>query len=173
MRVLRIHAPATPPALAESVGRAVREFNRGLDIRLRFLSIGIDETVLDVKDAAQAAEAVSAELSRSAPDVVILFGDGAAALAAASCAVRERALLVRAGAGRRDGPDADASRAIDRIAAVHLVHGPAAAAALDAESAGGTRVDVGAAEDPAAGEKIVQALSRARRASPGGNTGGV
>jgi hypothetical protein len=172
MKVLRVHAPGTPADLAEIVRRAVVEFNRGLDIRLRFLAIGVDETVLEVADAAGAAESVSAAIKQHAPDVVVVFGDGPAALAAATCAVREGAVLVRAGAGRRQGRGADEARAIDRMSTLLLIHEPADAATLDAEGATGPRVEVGPAADPAAGERIVRALSRARRASPGGAPGG-
>jgi hypothetical protein len=172
MKVLRVHAPGTPQGLADQVGRAVTDFNRGLDIRLRFLSIGVEETVLAVADAAGAAESVDAAIRERTPEVVVLFGGGPAALAAAACAVRERAVLVRAGAGRRDGPDADAARAIDRLATVLLVHGAAAGAALEAEHAPGQRVEVGDAGDPAAGERIVRALSRARRGTQGGSSSG-
>jgi len=173
MKVLRVHAPGTPTAVADAVGRAAVEFNRGLDIRLRFLSIGIEETVLVVADAAQAAEAVAAAVNERAPDAVVLFGDGAAALAAATSAARSTTALVRVGAGRRDGADGDAARAIDRLAALLIVDGAAAAAALDAESVGATRVDVGPFDDPAAGEKIVRAVSRARRGTSGGSAGGA
>jgi alkyl hydroperoxide reductase subunit AhpF len=173
MKVLRVHAPGTPSAVADAVGRAAVEFNRGLDIRLRFLSIGIEETVLVVEDAAGAAESVSAAVNERAPDAVVLFGDGAAALAAATTAARARTALVRVGAGRRDGADGDAARAIDRLAALLIVDGSAAAAALDAENVSAPRVDVGDFADPAAGEKIVRAVSRARRGSTGGGAVGA
>lgn len=171
MRVLRVHAPGTPRALAERVGRAVSEFNRGLDIRLRFLAIGIDETVLDVSDEAQALEAVAAAAQRLAPDVVVVFGEGPPALAATAAAARTRAVVARAGAGRRDGPEADAARAADRLASLHLVESGEHADALEAEGVPGRRVEVGAADAPDAGERIVRALSRARRGSQDVTTG--
>jgi len=173
MRVLRIHAPGTPRGLADRVGRAVVDFNRGLDIRLRFLSIGIEETVIEAESAASAADGVAAALRGSNPDLVVVFGDGPAALAAAACAARAQTIVVRAGAGRRDGPAADEARAIDRLSALHLVHDAAGAKVLEEESVPGQRVDVGGADDPASGERIVRALSRARRAAQGGTTGGV
>ena len=173
MRVLRIQAPGTSPQLAESVGRAITQFNRGLDIRLRFLSIGSEDTVVDVTDAAGAADAIAAATTDGAPDLVVLFCDGPAAPAAAWVAGRATGSLVRVGAGQRAGADADASRAIDRLAAIHLVHGAAGVAALEAESAHGQRIEVGDAADAAAGERIVRALSRARRAAQNRTTGGV
>ena len=172
MKVLRVEAPGTQRDLAQSVGRAVSQFNRGLDIRLRFLSIGIEDSVIEVADAAGAADALAVTLGAGAPDLVVLFGDGPAALAAAGVAVRSNALLVRVGAGRRGGIDADTARAIDRLAAIHLVHDAAAAAALDLESAPAQRIDVGDAGDPAAGERIVRALSRARRTAQNRTSGG-
>ncbi len=173
MRVLRVHAPGTPPAVADAVGRAVVDFNRGLDIRLRFLSIGIEETVVEIGDAAGAAETVSQAAGRLAPDAVVLFGDGPAALAAAAAAARSKAPLVRVGAGRRVGVDADAARAIDRLAALLVVDGAAAAAALAAENLAAPCVEVGGFADAAAADKIVRAVSRARRAGPGsGGAGG-
>jgi UDP-N-acetylglucosamine 2-epimerase len=172
MRVLRVHAPGTDAALAAGVGRAVLDFNRALDIRLRFLAIGVEETVLEVRSAAEASEALAAALKEQAPDAVLLLGDGPAALAAATCTVRERAILVRVGAGRRGGPDADASRAVDRLAALHLVHAESDAAALAGEGSATPLVEVGAVDDAATGEKIVRALSRARRAASTGSSGG-
>jgi hypothetical protein len=172
MKVLRVHAPGAPRALAEKVGRAVADFNRGLDIRLRFLSIGIDETVIDVEDAAEAADAVAAAADPR-PDAMVLLGTGAAAAAAAAWAAGAGVALVRVGAGRRTGPDPDAARAADRVAAVLLVHDGECARALRAEGVTGIVVDVGAEDDPSAAGRIVEAVSRARRAAPGGSTGGV
>lgn len=170
MKVLRIHAPGTSRALAERVGSAVADFNRGLDIRLRFLSIGIDESVLDVPDAATADAAAAAE---PRPDALVLLGDGAAAVAAATCAARAGIAVVRVGAGRRSGADPDAARAVDRLAAVLIVHDAACARALQAEGVSGLVVDVGGEDDPSAAGRIVEAVSRARPGARGGSTGGV
>jgi hypothetical protein len=172
MRVLRVHAPGASRALAERVGRAVADFNRGLDIRLRFLSIGIDEVVVEVKDVPTAEDAVGAAAGPR-PDAVVLFGEGAAAVAAASVAARAGIAVVRVGAGRRGGPDPDAARAADRLAGVLLVHDAECARALQAEGAPGLVVEVGAEDDPMAAGRIVEAVSRARRGARGGSTGGV
>jgi UDP-N-acetylglucosamine 2-epimerase len=171
MKVLRVHAPGVPGALAERVGRAVADFNRGLDIRLRFLSIGIDESVIAVEGPG-AADAVTASME-TRPDVIVVLGDGAEAVAAATSASRAGIAVVRVGAGRRGGTDPDAARAVDRLAAVLLVHDAAAARALASEGAAGLVVDVGAEDDPSAAVRIVEAVSRARSSARGGWTGGA
>ena len=168
MRVLRIHAPNTDPALAGSVCAAVTGFNAGLDIRLRFLSIVIEEQVLEVSGAADAAETVSASVHSTPPDVVVLMGEGEAAVAAAAAVIRAHHVLVRVGAGARHGASADANRAVDRIATMHLAHGGDALAALEAEGLGGAAHDVGPPGDPSIGERVVGTLSRARRMPRGG-----
>lgn len=171
MKVLRVHAPGAPRALTEQVGRAVADFNRGLDIRLRFLSIGIDESVLEIE--AEGADAAIAAATDTRPDVIVLLGDGAPAVAAATCASRAGIAVVRVGAGRRAGPDPDAARAVDRLAAVLLVHEAECARALKAEGATGLVVDVGPEDGPSAAARIVEAVSRARRSARGGLTGGL
>ena len=171
MKVLRVHAPGASRSLAERVGAAVADFNRGLDIRLRFLSIGIDESVIEV-DGAGAADAVTAAME-TRPDVLVLLGGGAEAVAAATSASRAGIAVVRVGAGRRAGTDPDAARAIDRLAAVLIVHDAAAARALAAEGVTGLVVDVGGQDDPSAAVRIVEAVSRARRSARGGWTGGA
>jgi hypothetical protein len=170
MKVLRVHAPGADPRLGPSIEAAVRAFNGGLDIRLRFLAIGIEEQVTEAPDAATAAETVGGALGTgaSAPgaDAVLLLGGGEAAVAAASAAVRARVPVLRVGAGERTGPGADAARAVDRLSAVLLVHAADAAAALRAEDAAAAVEVIGAPDDPAIGERIVRALSRARRRWP-------
>lgn len=129
--------------------------------------------MIEVEDAAGSAVAVDAAIRERMPDVVLLLGEGAAALAAATTACRAGAVLVRSGAGRREGAHADTDRAIDRLASVHLVSRAADAGRLAEEGCSKQAIDVGAAGDPAAGERIVRALSRARRSAHGGTTGGV
>jgi UDP-N-acetylglucosamine 2-epimerase len=169
MRVLRVHAPGTPDALRRAVAEAVRAFNDELDIRLRFLSIGIEERTLDVTDAADAAARTGEALADGSFDVVLLAGGGEAALAAAAAAVRARVPLVRAGAGTRADADAappgSPSRGADRLASVLLPYTGEDHARLVAE---GLAPDdpTGAPEDPAAGPRIVKALSAARRRDP-------
>lgn len=168
MRILRIHAPGTDEGLARALGEAVVAFNRGLDIRLRFLSVGIDEQVVAVEQAAHAAESVGEALRTGGIEMAVLFGDGEAALSAAAAVGRAQSVLVRVGSGVRVGAGADTSRAIDRIAAVRLALGPEAAAALADEGLDPPGENVGAADDPETAGRIVKALSRARRQARGG-----
>ena len=168
MRILRIHAPGTDPALAEAVGDAVRVFNSELDIRLRFLAIGIEEQIVEVGDPAHAAEAVATAVRRHTPEAVVLMGDGETAVAAAASVKRSGSALVRVGAGGRGGPHADAARAVDRLATLLLAHGEEAMTVLETEELTEGRHDVGPANDPETGARIVRALCRARRANQGG-----
>lgn len=168
MRVLRVHAPGTDARVASGIAAAVRAFNAGLDIRLRFLAIGIEESVLEIADAADAAASVSAAIGAATAgarptDVVIVLGHGAASVAAATVAARERVPLVRVGAGDRSGAGADADRAADRLAATRLAHDAAGLSALRDEGLADGAEVVGTPDDPASGERIVRALYRARR----------
>ena len=75
MKVLRIHAPETDPRPAAALTDAVRGFNRDLDIRLRFLSVGIEEQVVTVEDSAGAAETVGEALRNGSVEIALLLGD--------------------------------------------------------------------------------------------------
>ncbi len=161
MKILRVHAPGTDAALAKAIGAAVASFNADLDIRLRFLSIGVDEIVLDVATAEDAAASVGRALASGAADVVVLLGGGEAGLAAAAAVVRAQIPLFRIGAGRR-GSDGGASRGIDHLASCRLALSAADAAVLASEGvdvaetmSGGTTDETGAA--------IVRAVTRRRQ----------
>ena len=101
-------------------------------------------------------------LDAGLPEFAVVLGDGEAALAAAAAVVRGGVVLVRVGAGHREGPHADTARAIDHLAAVRLVHAAAALRILEAEDLAARGEDVGARDDPETGTRIVRALSRAR-----------
>ena len=169
MRVVRVHAPGADDALAAAVTDAVRAFNAALDIRLRFLSIGIEETVLAVAEAASAAETVDGALTGrgGAPgaDVVLILGTGEAAVAAATAARRAQVPALRVGAGERGGSDSEAGagRALDRLCNVLLARGEGPVRVLREEDVPGEIEDVGEPGDPATGERIVRAIARARR----------
>lgn len=163
MRLLRVHAPGADPRVAAAVGDAVRSFNASLDIRLRFLSIGIEETVAEVRAAEDAATGVEDLVRRESPDLLLLLGGGEAAIAAASASLRSGVPVARAGAGVRTGAAADADRALDHLCGVLLAPGEAEASALRGEDVRAVVEIVGGSDDPAVGEKIVRALSRARR----------
>jgi hypothetical protein len=165
VRVLRIHAVGADPGVAAAVGDAVRAFNAALDIRLRFLSVGIEETVVETAADPDAAGA-AAHLAGDRPDpvaIMILLGTGEAAVTAAAAALRAGVPVVRVGAGERSGPDADASRAVDHLCPVLLAWYAAGAEVLRRESAGGAVEVVGGRDDPETGARIVRAVTRARR----------
>ena len=167
MKVLRVQAPGADAGVVASVDAAMRAFNASLDIRLRFLSIGIEATSIDVSDAASAAEAVGAALAArdgraAGADAVVLIGGGAPAVAVASTALRARVPVLRVGAGERV-IDAGPSRATDRLCPVLLVHGEAQVLVLRDEGVTAEIEDVGPADAAATGDRIVRALTRARR----------
>jgi UDP-N-acetylglucosamine 2-epimerase len=126
VRLLTVVAPGGEEA-RRAVSGALEAWTRGLDIRLRFLNIGFEETVLVLAAPAGPGEPAAAALlqaeeaiARDAPAVVLLHGGGPAALAAAGSASKAGVPVVRTGAGARDGRSADEERATDRLAAVRL-----------------------------------------------------
>jgi UDP-N-acetylglucosamine 2-epimerase len=162
VRLLTVVAPGGGAA-REAVSAALSAWTRGLDIRLRFLNIGIEETVLELDGAAGPGEPAAAALAsveralrRAAPAAVLLHGRGPAALAAAVSAAKAGVPVVRTGAGARDGPGADEDRAADRLGAVLLAAGPAALEALRAE---------GLAAEPFTPDAAVRAVVRIQRES--------
>lgn len=160
MRLLTVVAPggaATRAALSEALGA----WTRGLDIRLRFLDMGVEESVLVLDGpegprapAGPALEAVERVLARDRPTVVVLHGRGPAALAATVTAGKAGIPLVRVGAGLRDGPSADEDRAVDRLATVRLAAGEAGLEALRSE---------GLPAEPYTPEAAVRAVIRLHR----------
>lgn len=161
MRVLRIHAPGTDAAVADAITGAVRAFNAALDIRLRFLAIGIEETLAARGAPVGRADTVADALGEAAYDAVVLLGDAEAALVCAGAVERAGVPLVRVGAGARAGREAGAARALDRLARTAVALDEAAAAALGAE--GIPCVGPGAGEAQGPGELVVEALMRIRR----------
>lgn len=147
----------------EAVSAALGDWTRGLDIRLRFLNIGVEESIL-VLDAAAAPggpapaalEAVEAAVERHRPAVVLLHGRGAGALAAAITGAKAGVPVVRTAAGLRDGAGADEDRAADRLASALLAPGPGPLAALEAE---------GLRAEPYTPEATVKAVIRLQRES--------
>ncbi len=166
MKLLVVRAPGAHAALTRSVDAALAAFNAALDIRLRFLSIGIETRSVDVTSAADAADIVGAALADGGADVVLLLGGGESAVAAAATARRAETPVVRAGAGVRGRGDADgADRAADRLAEVLLPFDAAGAKALRAEGLV-PATEVGDPADPAAGSRVVAAVTAARRGYP-------
>jgi hypothetical protein len=174
MRILRLLCQDHETASATALRDAVAAFNRGLDIRLRFLSIGIEDRELEIGEGPDAAVAAERELIAFRPDAVVLLGDGAAAVAAATVAVRHAGVVAHFGAGRRDGDAADTARAVDHLSNVLLVLDDAGDAALREEGLGERVVRVvesgGVEDDPAFGPKVIKALRAARARSSGDST---
>ena len=167
MKILRLVTPGADPALAEQLRDAIQAFNRGLDIRLRFLSIFLEDEELRLEDAESAAERTAEALDAARPSVVIVHGDGPAALAAATIAARGDAVLAHLGAGERGGDDADTARAVDRLCGLLLPVGETALGALDSEGlAERTR---GLVAGPDLGHQVIKAL-RAERVRRRGET---
>lgn len=137
MKILRVLAPSAEPELADHVREGVAEFNRGLDIRLRFLAIGVEDSEVVVEEPESAAEIVAEAMAAAQPTVVLVHGDDSAALAAATIAARSDAVIAHVGAGVRsglqEGADADTARAIDHVCGLLLAIGPEAVEALAEE----------------------------------------
>lgn len=153
MRLLTVVAPGGEAA-RRTVSAALAAWTKGLDIRLRFLNIGVDEEILAVPLPAPAMAAVEAALLRARPAVVLLHGTGPAALAAAVAAGKAQVPVVRTAAGERDGAAGDEDRAADRLASALLAAGDAALAALSAEGLSG---------EPFTPEAAVRAVIRLHR----------
>jgi hypothetical protein len=143
VRLLTVVAPEGAAAAA-APSEALAAWTRGLDIRLRFLNIGVEETVLAPPEPAAGAPAAAAlaeverAVDRLEPSVLLLHGRGPVALAAALSAAKAGVPVVRTAAGLRDGPAGDEDRAADRLAAARLAPGAAALEALGAEGLDGT-----------------------------------
>ena len=163
MRVLRVHGPGADLRVADAIGAAVAAFNGALDIRLRFLAIGIEETVLDASATSPDGTAAAARALREAPyEAVVLLGDPEAAHTLSTAAKDVGVPVVRVGAGHRKGRTADAARAADRLALAHVALDAASAAVLREEGFSAPHDPPG--DDPAAaGERVVRALTQVRR----------
>ncbi len=170
MRVLRVVAPGAAGPLVALVRDGIVAFNAELDIRLRFLAIVIEERELVVDGVEDAALRCEEAFGAYRPDVVALHGEGPAAVAAATAAVRAGRVLVRVGAGRRDGPDADAARAVDRLAHALVAFGDGPLAALREEGLAGRTVALPAPDAPGVGRDIIKALRSAHARGAGDAT---
>jgi hypothetical protein len=137
-----------------AVSAALAAWTRGLDIRLRFLNIGVEEEVLVLAAGDGAPAAVEAALLRRRPGVVLLHGRGPSALAAAIAASKAGVPLVRTAAGGRDGAAGDEDRAADRLCQARLSTEGEALAALEAEGLPG---------EPFTPEAAVRAVIRLHR----------
>ncbi len=169
MRLLTVVAPGGEARQAE-VSRALAAWNRGLDIRLRFLNVGVEEAVLvpaaggDARPAPGAGlEEVEGSIRRERPALVLLHGGGPLALAAAITATKAALPLVRTGAGRRPAGTEGEERAADRLSSLRLADGAAEVATLRAEGLEGAAEEVGPAGSEGAAERVVKAVLRVLR----------
>lgn len=167
MRVLRVHTEHADPAVTGAVDHAIQRFNRGLDVRLRFLSIGIEDAVVRPGEGVEVAAEIDAALDRHQPEIVLIVGSGAAAPAAATVAARRRVRTVRLGAGNRSGPHADYERATDRVCTWRLCLDRAALSRLEEEGLGADSSVVGDSDSSTMADRVVDALSRIRRTKLG------
>jgi UDP-N-acetylglucosamine 2-epimerase len=167
MKILRVLAPDADPSQVGQVRDAVQAFNRGLDIRLRFLAIVVEDRELQVDEPETAAETVGAALAAYGPSVVLVQGADEAALAAATVAAREDVLLARLGAGSRDGPAADVARAVDHLCGLLIVLDDEASASLASEGLADRVLRL--EEGPDLGDQVIKAL-RAERVRRRGDT---
>ena len=167
MKILRVIAPGSDPSLQAAMGEAITSFNRGVDIRLRFLSIHVDQVELIVDEPGSAAARVDEAITLHRPAVALLDGDGETALASAAACVRRGVPLARLRAGRRDGADADAARGVDRLAGQLLTLDDAAHGRLVEEGLADKAVRIDEADPVAVGTAVIRAL-RGLRARPGG-----
>jgi UDP-N-acetylglucosamine 2-epimerase len=143
---------------------AMERWNRGLDIRLRFLNIGIEETVIQLDEVAGAGETEASGLEQVeqaivdlAPNVLLLHGHGPAALAAAVSASKSGVTILRTGAGRRDGEISAIECACDRLASALVVEGEIGHEALLADGL----ADLVTVADPGADENSMDTLLQA------------
>lgn len=169
MRLLTVVAPGGE-ARQGAVSAALAAWNRALDIRLRFLHIGVEEAVLVLvsvpgpgEPAASSLGEVERAIERERPAMVLLHGGGPGALAAAVTSAKAGIPVVRTGAGRREGPHADEERAADRLAAGCLADDGAAMAALRGEGLGERSGETGPPADPGSAERVVKAVIRILR----------
>jgi UDP-N-acetylglucosamine 2-epimerase len=155
LRLLTVVAPGGEDSRA-AVSTALAAWTRGLDIRLRFLNIGVEEEVLALPVPGNALAAVEEALARRRPAVVLLHGGGPAALAAAVSAGKAGVPVVRTAAGLREGASGDEERAADRLSASLLARDGGGLRALAAE---------GLAAEAFTPEAAVRAVIRLQRDS--------
>ncbi len=166
MRILTAVAAGGSDARV-ALSAALEAWSRGLDIRLRFLNIGIEELVVDVsadgapgEGAAEGLAAVEAAILREKPALLVVHGGGAAALAAVITAAKSGVPSLRTAAGVRGGPEDGEERAADRLATVRLAGDAAAAARLRGEGLDATESPADREAWGAAAAKVVLRVLR-------------
>jgi hypothetical protein len=144
MRVVILHESPGADELRTSFVDAAEAFNRGLDIRLRFLDVGFSLREVRVSDDDDFAAVTFSETQGAfVPGAVLALGGGPRILECVSAAVKARLPVVYLAPAE---PDASA-RATARIATVLVTSGPADAwpgidtVALDGRPVGPALVD--------------------------------
>jgi len=133
LKVLALASTAGGRARLDAIEEAARAFNRALDIRLRFLDIGVDLIRLEPLEGQHGSvdpeswrERAERAIERERPRLVQLFVDDPTAEPGARAAMATR---VRAVAFGPAGEDADAFRERFPGVAYHRVDDPREAAA--------------------------------------------
>lgn len=169
MRILTVTVPGSGAA-RDSVSGALAEWNRGLDIRLRFLNIGIEEARLDLapaedpgEAAAAALERVESHILRERPVLVVLHGGGPAALSTAVSAAKAGVPLLRTASGIRGGEHDGEERGADRLATFRLACGREALAHLVGEGLDEGSSDPGSPGEAGWEEAVARAILRVVR----------
>jgi len=95
MRVVILHESPAADEVAGSFARAAQEFNRGLDIRLRFLDVGFSLREVPVRDEDDfAAVTLSETTGAFRPGAVLALGTGPKLLECVGAAVKARLPVV-------------------------------------------------------------------------------
>jgi hypothetical protein len=104
MRVVVLYESPAADSVAEEFCRAAETFNRGLDIRLRFLEVGFDLRRLAVPAGAEPPAAAFEKLvDEFRPGAALALGDGPDLLECATVAARAGVSLCVLGAESRTG----------------------------------------------------------------------
>jgi hypothetical protein len=89
MRVVVLHESPAADTVAEDFCRAAETFNRGLDIRLRFLEVGFELRRLPIPAAGPAPSPLLEEMLRGfCPSMVLALGGGPGLLECAATAAK-------------------------------------------------------------------------------------
>jgi hypothetical protein len=122
MRVVLLFESPGADRVSAQFTDAADEFNRGLDIRLRFLEVGFDVHSLPVPaDSAAPAEELAGLLEEFRPGVVLALGSGTGLLECAAAAAKKDVPI----AYLADGAPDRAARAVARLSGILVATGEA------------------------------------------------
>jgi hypothetical protein len=92
MRVLILHESPEADEIAAAFESSAGDFNRGLDIRLRFLDVGFElRRVPVLRESVPALTTLEETLARFRPEVLLVLGRGPRLLECVAAVVKERA----------------------------------------------------------------------------------